>query len=89
MEVKNQLAGTAEAISDAAFKNHTFTSLLTMFDVIVVILQARADATLQEVQDALKEHEQNQAMLVKPDAVSEALYSQQGGQNDNYRGRGG
>jgi len=88
-EIKNQLAGTAEAISDAAFKNHIFTSLPTMFDVIVIILQARADATLQEVQDALKEHEQNQAMLAKPDAVSEALYSQQGGRNDNHRGRGG
>jgi len=84
MEVKNQLAGTAEAISDAAFKNHIFTSLPTMFEVIVIILQTRADATLQEVQDALKEHEQNQAMLVKPDAVSEALYSQQGGRNDNH-----
>ena len=81
MEVKNQLAGTAEAISDAAFKNHIFTTLPTMFDVIVIILQARADATLQEVQDALKEHKQNQVMLVKPDAVAEALYSQ--------RGRGG
>jgi len=89
MEVKNQLAGTAEAISDAAFKNHGFTSLPTMFDIIVIILQAQADATLQEVQDALKEHEQNQTMLAKPDAVSEALYSQQGGRNDNQRGRGG
>jgi hypothetical protein len=89
MEVKNQLVGTAEAISDAEFKIHVFTTLPTMFDVIVIILQARADATLQEVQDALKEHEQNQALLVKPDAVSEALYSQQGGRNDNQRGRGG
>jgi len=54
-EVKNQLDGTAEAISDAEFKTHLFTTLPTMFDVIVIILQARADATLQEVQDALKE----------------------------------
>jgi hypothetical protein len=89
MEVKNQLVGTVEAISDAEFKNLIFTSLPTMFDVIVIILQARGDATLQEVQDALKEHEQNQAMLVKPDAVSEALYVQQGGRNDNQRSRGG
>jgi len=46
MEVKNQIAGTSQAISDAAFKNHIFTSLPTMFDVIVIILQARVDATL-------------------------------------------
>jgi hypothetical protein len=89
MEVRNQLMGTPEAISDAEFKIHVFTSLPTMFDVIVIILQARADATLQEVQDALKEHEQNQAMLVKPDAVSDALYTQQAGRSGNQRGRGG
>lgn len=89
LEVKNQLVGTAEAISDAEFKNHIFTSLPSMFDVIVIILQSRADATIQEVQDALKEHEQNQAMIVKPDAVSEALYTQQGGRSGNQRGRGG
>jgi len=88
-EVKNQLDGTAEAISDAEFKTHVFTTLPTMFDVIVIILQARADATLQEVQDALKEHEQNQAMLVKPDAVSDALYTQQAGRSGNQHGRGG
>jgi hypothetical protein len=43
-----------------------------MFDVIVIILQVRADAIPHEVHDALKEHEQNQAMMVKPDAVSDA-----------------
>jgi hypothetical protein len=89
IEVKNQLVGTAEVISDAEFKIHVFTNLPTMFDVIVIILQTRVDATLQEVKDALKEHEQNQALLVKPDAVSEALYSQQGGRNDNQKRRGG
>jgi hypothetical protein len=45
MEVRNQLMGTPEAISDAEFKIHVFTSLPTMFDVIVIILQARVDAT--------------------------------------------
>jgi len=64
-EVKNQLDGTVKAISDAEFKTHLFTTLPTMFDVIVIILQARADATLQEVQDALKEHEQNQAVTAR------------------------
>jgi hypothetical protein len=88
-EIKNQLLGTDEAISNAEFKTHVFTTLPTMFDVIVIILQARADATLQEIEDALKEHEQNQAMIVKPDAVSDALYSHQGGRNDSQRGRGG
>jgi hypothetical protein len=86
LEVKNQLAGSAQAISDAEFQNHLYTSLPSMFDVIVEILQARTDPTIQKVLDALKEHEQNHTMTVKPDSVSEALYSQQGG---NQRGRGG
>jgi hypothetical protein len=86
LEVKNQLAGSAQAISDAEFQNHLYTTLPSMFDVIVVILQSRADPTIQEVLDALKQHEQNHAMTVKPDSVSEALYTQQGG---NQQGRGG
>jgi hypothetical protein len=86
LEVKNQLAGSAQAISDAEFQNHLYTSLPSMFDVIVVILQARADPTIQEVLDALKEHEQNHTMTVKPDSASEVLYTQHGG---NQRGRGG
>jgi len=89
LEVKNQLIGTAEAISDAEFKTHIYTSLPSMFDVIVIILQSQADTTIQQVLDALKEHEQNQAMTVKPDAFSEALYTQQGGRSGNQRGRGG
>ena len=89
LEVKNQLIGTAKAISDAEFKTHIYTSLPSMFDVIVIILQSQADTTIQQVQDALKEHEQNQAMVVKPDAVSEALYTQQGRRSGNQRGRGG
>jgi hypothetical protein len=89
LDVKNQLVGTPEAISEAEFKNHIFTSLPSMFDVIVINLQSRADATIQEVLDALKEHEQNHAMTVKPDSVSKALYTEKGGRSGNQQGRGG
>jgi hypothetical protein len=89
MEVKNQLIGTAEAICDAEFKTHVYTSLPSMFAVIVIILQSRADTTIPQILEALKEHEQNQAMTVTPDAVSEALYTQQAGRSSSQRGRGG
>jgi hypothetical protein len=96
LEIRNQLVGTAEAITDSAFKTHIFTTLPSMFAVTIEILQSRADITIDEVFDALKECEKNKAMVVVPDAVSEALYTQQGGRGGrgahqgrgNYRGKG-
>jgi len=89
LEIKNQLLGSAEAIHDVAFKTHIFTTLPSLFAVTVEILQSRVDLTIQELLDALKECEQNKAMITKPDAVSEALYSQQGGRGrGGHRGRG-
>lgn len=87
-EIKNQLVGSAEAISDVSFKTHIFTTLPSMFAVTVEILQSRVDITIQEVLDALKECEQNKAMITKLDAVSEALYSQQSDKGKGgYQGR--
>ena len=76
LEIKNQLVGSAEALSDASFMTHIFTTLPSVFAVTVEILQSRAVITIQEVLDAIRECEQNKAMVTKPDAVSEALYSQ-------------
>jgi uncharacterized membrane protein YgcG len=84
LEIKNELVGSAEAISDASFMTHIFNTLPPMFAVTVEILQCRAGITIQEVLDAIRECEQNKAMVTKPDAVSEALYSQHSG-----KGKGG
>jgi len=90
LEIRNQLVGTAEAITDSAFKTHIFTTLPSMFAVTIEILQSRANLTIEEVFDALKECEKNKAMVVVPDAVSEALYTHQGGRGGSLqRGRGG
>jgi hypothetical protein len=91
LEVKYQLDGSAQAISDAEFQNHICTTLPSGFDITVAILQARGEITIQQVMDALREREQHLAMtMVKPDAVSEALYTQQGGRGGGQRGeRGG
>jgi len=77
MEIKNQLAGSDEAISDASFKTHIFTTLPSIFSVTVEILQSCTGMSVQEVIHALKECEHNKAMMTKPDAVSDTLYSQQ------------
>jgi len=90
LDIRNQLVGTAEAITDSAFKTHIFTTLPPMFAVTIEILQSRANLTIEEVFDALKECEKNKAMAVVPDVVSEALYTHQGGRGGSQqRGRGG
>ena len=87
MEIKNQLASSDEAISDASFKTHIFTTLLSIFSVTIEILQSRAGFTIQEVMDSLKECKCNKAIMTKPDTVSEALYSQQSKNGKGGQGR--
>jgi len=87
MKIKNQLAGSDEAISDATFKTHIFTTLPMMFSVTIEILQSHTGISVQAVIDALKECERNKAMMTKPDAVSDALYSQQSGKGKEGQGR--
>jgi len=86
LDIRNQIIGTAEAITDSAFKTHIFTTLPPMFAVTVEILQSRANLSIEEVFDALKECEKNKAMAVVPDAVSEALYTHQGGRGGSQQG---
>jgi len=85
LDIRNQHVGTAEAITDSAFKTHIFTTLPPMFAITIEILQSRVSLTIEEVFDALKEREKNKVMAVVPDAVSDALYTQQGGRG----GQGG
>ena len=84
LDITTELAGSEEAVSDVVLKNHIYTTLPSAYAVTIEILQSRAGVTVQEVMDALNECETNRSMTTKPDAVSEALYTQQGG-----RGRGG
>jgi hypothetical protein len=89
LEISTQLTGSEEAVSDMMFKNHIFTTLPPAYGVTIEILQSRAQVTLQEVLDTLKECELNRAMTTKPDAVSDALYTQQAGRGGRGGGRGG
>ena len=75
LEIRNQIAGTPEAISDVACKTHIFTSLPEVFDMTVKIQQSRSDSTVESIIDALKEDERIRMMKTAPDATTEAFHS--------------
>jgi len=79
LDITTELAGSEEAVSDVVLKNHIYTTLPLAYAVTIEILQSRTRVTFQEVMDTLNECETNRSMTTKPDAVSEALYTQQGG----------
>jgi len=79
LNITNQLASTSEALPDMVLRNHIFTTLPEMFKISIKVLQSRADIMIHQIMSNLKECEQNEALATKPDAVSEALYSEQGG----------
>jgi len=85
LDITTELAASEEAVSDMVLKNHIYTTLPPAHAVTIEILQSRARVTVQEVIDALNECKTNRSMTTKPDAVSDALYTQQGGRG----GRGG
>jgi len=78
LNITNQLTSTPEAVPDMVLKNHIFTTLPEMFKISIKVLHSRADVTIRQIMSDLKECEPNEALATKPDAVSEALYSQQG-----------
>jgi hypothetical protein len=75
LEIHNQIVGSSEAISDVAFRTHIFSSLPPVFEVKGKILQNRADATIEEIIDALKEDERIRAMRTQPTATTDVYYS--------------
>ena len=85
LDITTELAGSEEAVSDVVLKNHIYTTLPPSYAVTIEILQSRARVTVKEVMDTLNGFETHRSMTTKPDAVSEALYTQQGGRG----GRGG
>ena len=73
LEIRNQIAGTPEEISDVACKTHIFTLLLAVFDMTLKIQQNRPDATIEFNIDALKEDKRIRTMRTAPDAAAEAF----------------
>jgi len=85
LDITTELAGAEEAVSDVVLKNHIYMTLPPAYAVTIEILQSRTRVMVQEVMDTLNECETNRSMTTKPDGVSKALYTQQGGRG----GRGG
>jgi len=87
LNISNQLAGTSEAIPDMVLKT-TFSRLPEMFKICIKMLQSQANVTIHRVMSDLKECGLNKTLATKPDAVSKALYPQQGGRGGTRGGRG-
>jgi hypothetical protein len=76
-------------ISDVAFRTHIFSSLPPVFEVIGKILQNRADATIEEIIDRLKEDERIRSMRTQPAATTDIYYSSRSNHRlGKCRGRG-
>ena len=75
LEIRNQIAGTPEAISDVACKTHIVTSLPAVFRVTLKIQQNRLDATVESIIDALKEDKRIRMMKTTSDAITEEFYT--------------
>ena len=88
MEIRNQIAGTDEAISDIAFKIHVFSTLPAVFDVTARMQQNTPSATIESILDALKEDERIRQMRTLPDAATDALSAQAQRGSRGGRGRG-
>jgi hypothetical protein len=89
LEIRNQIVGSSEAISDVAFRTHIFSSLPPVLEVMGKILQNRADASIEEIIDALKEDERIRAMRTQPAAATDVYYSSSSNRGSGQRrGRG-
>jgi hypothetical protein len=75
LEIQNQIVRSSEAISDVAFWTHIFSSLPPVFEVMGKILQNRADTSIEEIINTLKEDERIRAMRTQPTAVMDVYYS--------------
>jgi hypothetical protein len=85
LEIHNQIVGCSEAISDVAFRTHIFSSLPPVFEVTGKILQNRADATIEEIIDALKEDERIRSMRTQPAATTDVYYSSSSNRGSGQR----
>jgi hypothetical protein len=72
-EIRNQIAGTDEAISDTTFKTHIFNYLPPAFAMTINNQQNRPEATIESICTALIEDERLRSMKSSADAAVEAL----------------
>jgi len=88
LEIRNQIIGTEEAISDAMFRCHIFSVLPDVFDTTVRIVRAQPDLSIEEVIDAFKRDESYQLLRSTPAGATDASYANSGRRNKR-RSNGG
>jgi hypothetical protein len=74
-DLRMQIAGTDEEISDTAFKTHLFDTLPKVFEMTAKFQQNRVGATIDEIMEALLEDERVRTMRNQTDAAADALAS--------------
>jgi hypothetical protein len=90
VEIRNRLAGTAQAVTDAYFKVQLYRSLPPEFRTTMTYQQNLPDDTpIETIMDNLKRDELLRSLEIKPAATTEALYSNTSRGRGRGRGRGG
>jgi hypothetical protein len=74
-ELRNQIAGTDEKISDTAFKTHIFNTMPAVFEMTVKFQQNLPNASVSDIMEALQEDERLRMMRNQTDAAADALAS--------------
>jgi len=71
INLRNQIAGTKEAISDMTFLTHIYESMPPSFGVSVDVQQSKEDQTVDSVMMAFKEFERAKALQVSTESTIE------------------
>jgi hypothetical protein len=69
LELRNQLSGTPDEISDTAFRVHIFNTMPPVFEVTLKF-QDKPMASIETIMDVLMEDERLRAMRNQPDAAA-------------------
>lgn len=79
LELRNEIAGTAEQISDAGFKAHLWNTLPSSFQISVKVWQQKPNATIEEIMDGIRQDEEQASAQTLPQASGSALATVSGG----------
>jgi len=76
-KLRNQIAGTREAISDMSFINHVYENLPPAYDIAIEVQQVKDDDSLENILSAFRQFEKSKAMLNRSSKSAETPSSEQ------------
>ena len=98
LRIRNEIAGTPEAIPDVAFRIHIFNTIPPIFEITGRIMACRPNLTAEQLIDALKEDERLRTLRTNHPATTDAFTASTETTNPNttelknnitHRGHGG